>query len=238
MAGPMLRNIVKIDSERCNGCGACAEACVEGAIRMIDGKAVLVSEAYCDGLGACLPSCPAGAISIEKREAVAFTEPPSAKKETIPMSTGSIPMAACSGSGPRRIVHSNDDTCPENVPGRLSQWPVQLRLVPTAAPYLDDCDLLIAADCSAYAYGNFHDRFIKGRICLIGCPKLDPQESWKKLTDIFCLHTIRSITVTRMDVPCCSGLVNAVLSAIEASGKEIPLSVYTLYPDGEIDAKM
>ena len=231
----MLRKIVRIDSGKCNGCGACAEACAEGAIRMIGGKAVLVSEAYCDGLGACLPSCPAGAISIEERETVPFTEPSSDKQDTVPMAAGSIPMASCSGSGPRRIVHSDEGISPGNVPGRLSQWPVQLRLVPTAAPYLDDCDLLIAADCSAYAYGDFHDRFINGRVCLIGCPKLDPQESWKKLTDIFCLHSIRSITVTRMDVPCCSGLVNAVLSAVEVCGKDIPVSVYTLYPDGRID---
>ena len=229
----MLRNIVRIDSGKCNGCGACAEACVEGAIKMIDGKAVLVSEAYCDGLGACLPSCPADAITIEERETVPFAEPPSDKKD-IPI-PNSIPMASCSGSGPRIIIHEKDGPSPGNVPGRLSQWPVQLRLVPTAAPYLDGCDLLIAADCSAYAYGNFHDRFIKGRICLIGCPKLDPQESWKKLTDIFCLHSIRSITVTRMDVPCCSGLVNAVLSAVESCGKGIPVSVFTLYPDGRID---
>lgn len=233
----MQRNIVRIDSERCNGCGACAEACVEGAIKMIDGKATLVSEAYCDGLGACLPTCPTGAISIEKREASAFIKPPSADGGAIPMAPGPIPMASCSGTGPRRIVHQDDDASPEKVPGRLSQWPVQLRLVPATAPYLEGCELLIAADCSAYAYGNFHDRFIKGRICIIGCPKLDPQESWKKLTDIFCLHTIRSITVTRMDVPCCSGLVNAVLSAVETSGKNIPVSVYTLYPDGEVEVK-
>lgn len=232
----MLRDIVRIDSEKCNGCGACAEACVEGAIRIIDGKAVLVSEAYCDGLGACLPSCPAGAISVEKRETVPFTEPSAKKQAAVPKATGSIPMASCSGSGPRRIVHEDYDASPDDVPSRLSQWPVQLRLVPSAAPYLDDCDLLIAADCSAYAYGNFHERFIKNRICLIGCPKLDPQESWKKLTDIICLHSIRSVTVTRMDVPCCSGLVNAVLSAVETSGKDIPVSVCTLYPDGRVDA--
>lgn len=229
----MIRNIVKIDSEKCTGCGACAEACAEGAIRMIDGKAVLVSDAYCDGLGACLPACPADAISIEKREAVPFEEPPSAKKpETIPMAS-SIPMAGCSGSGPRRIQHTPSAQTGD-VSGQLSQWPVQLRLVPASAPYLENCDLLLASDCSAFACGNFHERFIKGRIVLIGCPKLDPVESWKKLSDIVAQHSIRSITVTRMEVPCCSGLANAAVSAVEKSGKIIPVKVFTVYPDGNV----
>jgi NAD-dependent dihydropyrimidine dehydrogenase PreA subunit len=234
----MIRNIVKIDSEKCNGCGACAEACAEGAIQMINGKAVLVSEAYCDGLGACLPSCPADAISIEKRETVPFVTPsdghspagPSLK--TVPI--GGIPMAPCSGSGPRRIVHDEETGPAGVVPSRLSQWPVQLRLIPAGAPYLEDCDLLLAADCSAYAYGNFHERFIRGRVTLIGCPKLDPQESWKKLTDILAMHNIRSITVTRMEVPCCSGLVNAVLSATEHCGRKIPVKVCTLTANGRV----
>ena len=230
----MIRNIVKIDSEKCTGCGACAEACAEGAIQMIGGKAVLVSDAYCDGLGACLPACPADAISIEKREAVPFEEPPSAKKpETVPMASPSIPMAGCSGSGPRRIRH-DDSAQTGDVSGQLSQWPVQLRLVSASAPYLEDCDLLLASDCSAFACGNFHERFIKGRIVLIGCPKLDPAESWKKLADIVAQHRIRSITVTRMDVPCCSGLANAAVSAVEKSGKDIPVRVFTVYPDGKV----
>ena len=224
----MLRNIVRIDSSRCTGCGACAEACAEGAIRMIDGKAVLISDAYCDGLGACLPSCPADAISIEMRETVPFTEP----KEDVPaiknkesISLAGIPMASCSGSGPRRI--GNDGSL-----GHLTQWPVQLRLVPVSAPYLEDCDLLLASDCSAFACGDFHERFIKGRTILIGCPKLDPQDSWRKLSDIVSAHSIRSITVVRMDVPCCSGLTNAALAAAE--GKGIPVRVFTVFPDGKV----
>ncbi len=232
----MIRNIVRIDEEKCTGCGACAEACVEGAIKMIDGKARLVSEAYCDGLGACLPSCPADAISIEERETVPFTEPPAEPApapKTVPM--GGIPMTSCSGQGPRRITHADTAGPAGEVPSRLSQWPVQLRLIPTAAPYLEGCDLLIASDCSAYAYGNFHEKFIKGRVTVIGCPKLDPAECWNKLNDIFAMHSIRSVTVTRMDVPCCSGLVNAVRAAVDNSGKRIPVSVYTIYGDGRIE---
>ena len=229
----MIRNIVKIDSEKCTGCGACAEACAEGAIRMIDGKAVLVSDAYCDGLGACLPACPADAISIEKREAVPFEEPPSAKKpETIPM-TSSIPMAGCSGSGPRRIQHTPSAQTGD-VSGQLSQWPVQLRLVPASAPYLENCDLLLASDCSAFACGNFHERFIKGRIVLIGCPKLDPAESWKKLSDIVAQHSIRSITVTRMEVPCCSMLTRLVKDSVERSGKDIAVEETVISRKGDI----
>ena len=227
----MIRKVVSIDSEKCTGCGACADACVEGAIKMIDGKAVLVSEAYCDGLGACLPSCPAGAISVVEKETVEFSEP---KPKTVPVSpAGGIPMA-CPGSGARRISR-NDSAAPVGeVPGRLSQWPVQLRLVPTAAPFFDGCDLLVAADCCAYAYGNFHERFIRDRTVVIGCPKLDPQDCWSKLNDIISLHEIRSVTVTRMDVPCCSGIVNAVLNAVERSGKDIPVKVVTVYPDGTL----
>lgn len=229
----MMRDIVRIDEDKCTGCGACAEACVEGAIKMVDGKARLISEAHCDGLGACLPSCPADAISIEKRDAAPFAEPAPAKND-VPM--GGIPMTACPGSGPRRIVHDEAPAASE-APSRLSQWPVQLRLVPVAAPYLEDCDLLIAADCSAYACGSFHEKFIKGKITLIGCPKLDPQDCWDKIRDIVSMHHIRSITVTRMDVPCCSALVYSVCNAIESAGKDIPLSVYIIHADGKVEQK-
>lgn len=145
----------------------------------------------------------------------------------------SVPMAGCSGSGPRRIQHTPSAQTGD-VSGQLSQWPVQLRLVPASVPYLENCDLLLASDCSAFACGNFHERFIKGRIVLIGCPKLDPAESWKKLSDIVAQHSIRSITVTRMEVPCCSGLANAAVSAVEKSGKNIPVKVFTVYPDGNV----
>ena len=217
-----MSSIVRIDSEKCNGCGACVNACAEGAIKMVDGKAVLVSEAYCDGLGACLGTCPTGAITIVERPS-SPQGPPS----------GAIPMAACPGSGMRVIKH--EETAPGTpAPGRLSQWPVQLRLVPSAAPFFDGRDLLVASDCSAFACGDFHERFIRGRAVVIGCPKLDPSDCWTKLKDIVALHDIGSITVTRMEVPCCSGLVNAVLSAVESSGKDIPVRVFTVHPDGNV----
>ena len=228
----MMRKVVSIDSEKCTGCGACAEACVEGAIKMINGKAVLVSEAYCDGLGACLPTCPADAISIVEKETVGFEKP---KQVPVHRSApvGGIPMT-CPGSGARRIVRKDAEGPVGEAPGRLSQWPVQLRLVPTGAPFFDGCDLLVAADCCAYAHGSFHERFIKGRTVVIGCPKLDPQDCWTKLTDIIAMHDIRSVTVTRMEVPCCSGIVNAALSAVEKSGKDVPVKVYTVHPDGTV----
>ena len=230
----MMRKIVRIDPEKCTGCGACVEACVEGAIQMIDGKARLVTDAYCDGLGACLPSCPADAISIVEREAAPFVEPPKeGERKQAPVPMGGIPMA-CPGSGPRSIVRNEEPGPSGEVPGRLSQWPVQLRLVPTAAPWFDGCDLLLAADCCAYAYGNFHEKFIRNRITVIGCPKLDPQDCWRKLNDIVAMHDIRSITVTRMDVPCCSATVNAAIAAVEASGKDIPVKVFTIYSDGSV----
>jgi len=225
----MRRNVVRIDSEKCTGCGLCADACEEGAIRMIGGKAVLVNEAHCDGLGACLPACPAGAITIEEREAEPFSDP--AKPSPAPI--GGIPMA-CPGSGARRINRDAQEGPAGPVPGRLSQWPVQLRLVPAAAPFFDGADVLMAADCSAYAFGNYHERFIRGRTVLVGCPKLDPKESWEKLRDIFTMHDIRSITVTRMEVPCCSALVRTIEDAVRASGKEIPVKVFTITAEGGV----
>ncbi|MBE6526635.1 MAG: ferredoxin [Thermoplasmata archaeon] len=222
----MKRNIVRIDAEKCTGCGLCAEACEEGAIRMIGGKAVLVNEAHCDGLGACLPACPAGAITIEEREAEPFSDPGKA----APALSG-IPMA-CPGSGVRRIVRNDAEGPSGPVPGRLSQWPVQLRLVPSSAPFFDGSDLLVAADCSAYAFGDFHERFIKGRAVLVGCPKLDPPECWSKMADILSMHDIRSVTVTRMEVPCCSALVRTVTEAVKASGKDIPVKVCTITAEG------
>ena len=213
---------MRIDSEKCNGCGECVKACAEGAIQMVDGKAALVSEAYCDGLGACIGTCPAGAITIVER--------PSSLQGASP---GMIPMAACPGSGMRVIKHEETDAGTPSS-SRLSQWPVQLRLVPSAAPFFEGCDLLVASDCSAFACGDFHERFIRGRAVVIGCPKLDPSDCWAKLKDIVVLHGISSITVARMEVQCCSGLVNAVISAVESAGKDIPVRVFTVHPDGNV----
>lgn len=217
----MKRDIVKIDREKCTGCGKCVEACAEGAIQMIDGKAVLVNEMHCDGLGACLPCCPAGAISVEERDVPAFSAP---KGMSVPM--GTVPMAPCPGSGPRRI-----EGCGE---GELSQWPVQLRLVPETAPYFRGCDLLVAADCTAFACGRFHEKFIKGRITVIGCPKLDPKDEWEKLSRIVASNDVRSITVARMEVPCCSGIAAAAETAVKNSGKDIPVRIFTVHPDGSV----
>lgn len=204
----MLRKIIRIDSEKCNGCGACASACHEGAIEMIDGKAVLTRENYCDGLGDCLPACPVDAISFEMREAPAYDE-------------AAVVIA-------KRDKESSGKHTP------VPPWPVQIKLLPIQAPVLQGADLLIAADCSAYVYSRFHQDFVRGRVTLIGCPKLDNFDYAAKLTDIFTLNNIRSITVVRMQVPCCGGLSYAVERALQSSGKNIPLSIVVLSPQGEI----
>lgn len=213
---------MRIDSAKCTGCGACAAACQEGAIRMIDGKAVLVREDYCDGLGSCLPACPAGAIAIEEREALTFSDP------------HAVPLAppVCPGSGARTLTPAAEPAGGP-APSRLGQWPVQLRLLPAQAPFYRGADLLVAADCAAYACGDFHERFIRGRIVIIGCPKLDPAESWAKLTAILRDNDVRSVTAVRMEVPCCGGLAHAAEAAVAASGKRIPLRTVTLTRDGK-----
>lgn len=226
----MLRKIIKIDDEKCTGCGLCAEACAEGAIQIIDGKAKLVKESYCDGLGACLPSCPAEAISLETREAEAFADPrePARNQETPEI----IPLA-CPGSGLRKIRHGESDGPASPVPSRLSQWPIQLRLIPPTASVFDGCDLLVASDCSAFACGDFHERFIKGRVVVIGCPKLDPFDSGR-LMDIIALHDLKSITVARMDVPCCAQLANITLKAMKDVGKDVPIRIQVVHGDGRV----
>ena len=206
----MLRKIIKIDEEACMGCGACVSACHEGAIGLVGGKANLLREDYCDGLGDCLPACPVDAISFEMREAPAYD-------------AQAVQKAQEEKSRPAG-----------EVPSRLNQWPVQLRLVPANAPYFDGADLLIAADCTAYAYGNFHDRFMRDKVTIIACPKLDPVNYAEKLTDMFRFNDIRSVTVVRMQVPCCGGLPFAVRTALEASGKDIPLETVILDPKGNI----
>ena len=222
----MIRRIITIDEEKCNGCGLCAKACHEGAIGMVAGKAKLLREDYCDGLGDCLPACPMNAITFVEREAPAYDEAAvlAAKKEKLP--------CGCPGSACQTIQAGGGDAA--RVPGRLQNFPVQIKLAPVNAPWFHGADLLIAADCTAYAYGNFHEDFIKGKITLIGCPKLDAVDYAEKLTQLFARNDIRSVTVTRMTVPCCGGLPFAVKNAIAASGKEIPLRIVTISPDGQI----
>lgn len=230
----MIRKIIKIDQDKCNGCGLCATACHEGAIEMIDGKAVLTRENYCDGLGDCLPGCPTGAISFEMREAPAYDEAAvlSAKAKA---KAGPLPCG-CPGTAARQL-QTRELGCSSEVPSQLRQWPVQLKLVPPYAPWLQDAHLLIAADCSAYAYGNFHQDFIREKVTLIGCPKLDEGDYTEKLTAIFAGNTVRSVTVTRMEVPCCGGLERAVLTALRNSGKDIPWRIVTITADGKILAE-
>ncbi|MGO5359424.1 4Fe-4S dicluster domain-containing protein [Anaerofustis sp. LCP19S3_F7] len=233
----MIRKIIKIDEEKCNGCGLCAKACHEGAIGMVNGKAKLLRDDYCDGLGDCLPVCPTGAISFEEREALAYDEKAvmenQKKKNNLP--------CGCPGSSSKAINRKENELDElknkngyVNVNSKLSQWPVQIKLAPVNAPYFENAKLLIAADCSAYAYGNFHDEFIKDHITLIGCPKLDSVDYSEKLTAIIKENNIRSVKVVRMEVPCCGGIENAVKKAIFESGKFIPWQVVTISTDGKI----
>ena len=227
----MLRKIIRIDEEKCNGCGACASACHEGAIAMVNGKARLTRDDYCDGMGDCLPACPTGAITFEEREAAAYDEQAvqahkQAKAETL----------RCPGTHARAIERPDCSSQPaaQEAPSRLSQWPVQIKLVPVNAPYFKGARLLIAADCTAYACAAFHERFMKGRITLVGCPKLDGVDYAEKLTRILAENDVRSVTVVRMEVPCCGGLENAVKRALKDSGKLIPWQVVTIATDGRI----
>lgn len=244
----MKRKIIKIDESKCNGCGLCAEACHEGAIGMVDGKARLLRDDYCDGLGDCLPVCPTDAISFEEREAAAYDE--EAVKANMAAKHGphsghdghggclSAAFNGKIGSGPR-VSGSHDEKEPSGrdipeIPSRLTHWPVQIKLAPVNAPYFKDAQLLIAADCSAYAYGNFHEDFMKDKITLIGCPKLDMTDYSEKLTEILGSNEIKSVAVTRMEVPCCGGIEYAVKQAIAQSGKDLPLEIITIGIDGEI----
>ena len=229
----MIRKIIKIDEDKCNGCGDCAAACHEGAIGMVDGKARLLREDYCDGLGDCLPACPTGAISFEEREAPAYNETAvrMAKMQREGM------MLPCGCPGKEESSFSRGDTPAagqKGAPSRLMQWPCQIKLVPTNAPYFDGANLLVAADCTAYAYGSFHEDFIRGHVTLIGCPKLDAVDYTEKLTAIIRGNDIRSVKVVRMEVPCCGGIEAAVKNALRASGKFIPWQVVTISTDGRI----
>lgn len=229
----MLREIIKIDAEKCNGCGICAEACHEGAIGMVNGKAKLLREEYCDGLGDCLPGCPVNAISFEEREAAAYDE--EAVKEHMEKQN-QISAGGCPGANAhliKRKAVAEPVTMQEN-PSRLQQWPVQIKLVPERAPYFENANLLIAADCAAYAYANFHSDFMRGKVTVIGCPKLDAVDYSEKLTAILANSNIKSLTVVRMEVPCCGGIENAAVTALKNCGKMIPWQVVTLTTDGRI----
>ena len=231
----MLRKIIQIDKDKCTGCGACAEACHEGAIGMIDGKAELLRDDYCDGLGDCLPTCPTGAITFVEREAAAYDEEAVAKKQMNKQ--GETLPCGCPGTHSKAIERYEAESCscktPET-PSQLRQWPVQIKLAPVNAPYFQNANLLIAADCTAYAYGDFHNTFMKNKITLVGCPKLDSVDYSEKLTEILRINSIKSLTVVRMDVPCCGGLENAVKTALKNSGKLIPWRVVTISTDGQI----
>lgn len=234
----MIRRIIKIDEEKCNGCGACANACHEGAIEMINGKAKLTREDYCDGLGDCLPTCPADAIHFEEREAPAYDEAAVLAAKAAKENQQKTPLpCGCPGSQSKAIRRERDAVTPQMTvanTSQLSQWPVQIKLAPVNAPYFDGANLLIAADCSAYAYGNFHQEFIRNHITLIGCPKLDEGDYADKLTQIIANNDIKSVTIVRMEVPCCSGIAQAARRALQASGKFIPWRVVIISTDGKV----
>ncbi len=234
----MIRRIIQIDREKCNGCGACAKACHEGAIAMVDGKAELMRDDYCDGLGDCLPACPTGAITFVEREAAAYDEQAVMENKQKKMRKEGMTLpCGCPGSQSRQIKRVEESHAGAQCAvqeSRLSQWPVQIKLVPVNAPYFDGAKLLIAADCTAYAYAAFHERFMRGHITLVGCPKLDSVDYAEKLTEIIRENDVKSVTVVRMEVPCCGGLERAAVTALKNSGKFIPWQVVTVTLDGRL----
>ena len=234
----MIRRIIQIDKEKCTGCGICAAACHEGAIGMVEGKARLLRDDYCDGLGDCLPACPTGAITFVEREAAAYDEQAVMENKQRKMRKEGMTLSCgCPGSQSRDIQRQDApavETPQAQQTSCLSQWPVQIKLVPVNAPYFDGARLLIAADCTAYAYAAFHERFIKGHITLVGCPKLDDVDYSEKLTRIIRDNDIKEVTIVRMEVPCCGGLENAAKRALQASGKFLPWQVVTISTDGRI----
>ncbi|EGT5081956.1 TPA: 4Fe-4S binding protein [Clostridioides difficile] len=236
----MMRKIIKIDEEKCNGCGLCVEACHEEAIGMVNGKAKLLRDDYCDGLGDCLPTCPTNAISFEYREAAEYDEAAVKANMEAKKAQKKTLACGCPGSQSKSINRevSNSTSISNDIVdikgSQLNQWPVQIKLVPTNASYLKNASLLIAADCTAYAYGNFHNKFMKNKVTLIGCPKLDEVDYAEKLTEILKENDIKNIVVTRMEVPCCGGIVNAVKTALQNSGKMIPWQIVTISVDGKI----
>ena len=231
----MVRKIIHIDEEACNGCGACAKACHEGAIGMVNGKARLLRDDYCDGLGDCLPACPVNAITFVEREAVPYDQAAVLARQAAAKAAQSAPLP-CGGSAARSLSRPARTAAPAPAQqeSELMQWPVQIKLVPTRAPWLDGAKLLVAADCTAYAYANFHRDFIRGKITLVGCPKLDSVDYSEKLTEILANNDIQSVTVVRMEVPCCGGIELAVKQALQRSGKFLPWQVVTISTQGEI----
>ena len=228
----MVRKIIRIEEEKCNGCGLCAEACHEGAIGMVDGRATLLRDDYCDGLGDCLPVCPTGAISFVEREAEAYNE--EEVKRNMEQKKQPLPCG-CPGTNAKTIErHSTPTTVLMNSESQLAAWPVQIKLTPVNAQCFDGANLLVAADCAAYAHANFHDKFMRNRVTLIGCPKLDNVDYSEKLTEIIRHNNIKSVTVVRMEVPCCGGIENAVVRALSDSGKMIPWQVVTISTDGQV----
>lgn len=227
----MIRRIIEIDREKCTGCGLCAAACHEGAIGMRDGKAVLLRDDYCDGLGDCLPACPTGAITFVEREAAAYDE------AAVQAHMAARKAPGCAGSAPQTVSVSSDAGAPVpsgGVRSRLGQWPIQIKLLPIQAPFYQGAKLLIAADCTAFSRADFHERFMKGRVTMVGCPKLDAGDYAEKLTELLRLNHIREVTVVRMEVPCCGGIQRAVETALQNSGKAIPVQIVTLSRDGHI----
>lgn len=251
----MVRKIITIDEKKCNGCGLCINACHEGALKLINGKAKLISDSYCDGLGNCLPECPTEAITIQEREAIPFDEEavkihlertvPEKISDEIPENKkfGSV-FTGCPGSRAHIISRSSarneniaaiDKKIPsEEMESQLGQWPCQIKLVPVNAPYFNNANLLVAADCTAFAYANIHNEYMKNKITIIGCPKLDEVDYSQKLSQIIAHNNIKSVTVLRMEVPCCGGISNAVKNALITSGKMIPWNVVTISTDGKI----
>ena len=236
----MIRQIIHIDEEKCNGCGLCASACYEGAIDIENGKAKLVRENFCDGFGDCLPNCPTGAITFEEREAPAYDEAAVKKAQEAKKAEEINHMhheGGCPGSGMMEFEQREKESTPVDAGkpiSRLAQWPCQIKLVPTQAPFFDGAKLLIAADCTAYAYARMHEDFMKGKVTIIGCPKLDAVDYSEKLTEIIQNNEIKSVTIVRMEVPCCGGLQRAAENALRASGKFIPWQVVTISRDGNI----
>ena len=233
----MLRKIIEIDRDKCNGCGLCVTACYEGAIGMVEGKAELLRDDYCDGLGNCLPVCPTNAISFIEREAMEYSEEEVKKN----MDNNRERPFACGCPGTNMKTFDRNNTSSSNkgvanndINSELRQWPVQIKLVPVNAPYFENVNLLIAADCSAYAYGNFHKEFMKNKVTIVGCPKLDEGDYTDKLTAIISENNIKSVTVVRMEVPCCGGIENVTINALKNSGKMIPWQVVTISTDGEV----
>ena len=236
----MIRKIIHIDEEKCNGCGACVTACHEGAIGLVNGKAKLMRDDYCDGFGDCLPGCPTGAITFTEREAAAYDEQAvlenKQKKAAAAQKQEAPAFHGCPGSAMRQFHREAAPAPAAAAPAQsqLAQWPCQIKLVPVNAPYFDGAKLLIAADCTAYAYANIHQEFMRGKITLIGCPKLDEGDYTEKLTQIISRNNIQSVTVLRMEVPCCGGLEHAAVNALKNSGKFMPWQVVTFSVDGRI----